>query len=363
MNDSVYDQLADLLDTLPNGFPRTESGVEIKLLKKMFEPEEAELFCRLKLYFENVDQIAERTGQDREKLAEKLDDMWRKGLVFGVNLGGVKLFKLLPWVFGLYEFQLDRMDTEFVELCEEYMPYFGAQFMQHPPALMRTIPIEQQLTDTQSALPYDRVSAIIENGQDFAVNECICKKERRMLGKGCDKPLEVCLAVAPVPGVFDDHPWGRKISKAEAYEVLRKAEEAGLVHLSRNVKNGQDFICNCCGCCCGVLRPINEWQIDPGSMVKSNYYAYIDPEMCTGCGVCAEERCQVYAIEETGDGVYRVRPERCIGCGLCVTACPADAVTLVAKTPEACEAPPENEDQWFEIRGQSRGVDYSQYIK
>jgi Fe-S-cluster-containing hydrogenase component 2 len=362
MSDAIYDRLAEVLNTLPNGFPRTESGVEIKLLKKMFEPDEAELFCELKLNFENVEQIAKRTGRPAADLEKKLDAMWRRGLAFGVSLGGMRIYKMMPWVFGLYEFQIDRMDREFVELCEAYMPYFGAQFFRHEPALMRTIPIEEKLTDSQEALSYDRVSAIIENGRDFAVNDCICKKEQRMMDRGCDKPLEVCLAVAPVAGVFDDHPWGRKISKAEAYAVLRKAEEGGLVHLSRNVVNGQDFICNCCGCCCGVLRSINEFKIDPSLLIKSNYFARIDQDLCTQCGVCADERCQVKAVVEE-DGAYRVIESQCIGCGLCVTTCPTDAVTLVAKQPSARELPPENEDQWFEKRAQARGVDYSRYVK
>lgn len=361
-DDKVYYQLAEVLDTLPNGYPKTESGIEIKLLKKMFEPEEAELFCRLKLDFENVDQIAERTGLPKAFLDEKLDRMWRRGLIFGVNLNGAKIFKMLPWVFGLYEFQIDRMDREFVELCEAYIPYFGKQFFIHEPALMRTIPVEQKLCDSQEALSYDRVSAIIENGQDFAVNDCICKKEQRMLGRGCDKPLEVCLGIAPVPGVFDDHPWGRQISKEEAYDVLRKAEEAGLVHLSRNVINGQDFICNCCGCCCGVFRFINEWHLDPSLAIKSNYFAKIDGEACIQCGVCADERCPLKAVVEE-DGAYRVVAKQCVGCGLCVTTCPTEAIRLVAKQPADREKPPVNETDWFERRAKSRGVDYRNYVR
>ena len=362
MNAAIYQRLAEVLDTLPNGFPKTESGVEIKLLKKMFEPDEAELFCELKLNFENVEQIATRTGRPVAELEQKLDSMWRRGLIFGVNLGGIRIYKLLPWVFGLYEFQIDRMDREFVELCEAYMPHFGMQFFQHQPALMRTIPIEAKLDDAQEALSYDRVSTIIENGRDFAVNDCICKKEQRLLGRGCNNPLEVCLAVAPVPGVFDDHPWGRQITKTEAYDVLRRAEEAGLVHLSRNVVHGQDFICNCCGCCCGVLRTINEWDLDPSVLIKSNYYARIDTDLCTGCGVCAEERCQVRAIVADGD-IFRVIEQRCIGCGLCVTTCPVEAVSLVAKPLPDRETPPKNEDDWFAQRAKARGVDYSAYAK
>lgn len=360
MTDTVYERLADVLDTLPNGFPRTDSGVEMKLLKKTFEPDEADLFCELRLTFENVDQIAKRTGRDPEELAALLDRMWQRGLVFGVDLGGTRLYKMVPWVFGLYEFQINRMDREFVELCEEYMPHFGVQFFQNGPNLMRVAPIEHQLQNAQEAMPYDRVSTIIENGQSFGVNDCICKKERAMLDKGCEKPREVCLAIAPVPGVFDNHPLGlRVISKDEAYDILKKSEEAGLVHLVGNVQNGQFFICNCCGCCCGVLRSVNELGIT--GAVSTNYVAIIDEDLCIQCGVCADERCQVNAIDLI-DAVYRVNRQKCIGCGLCITTCPSEAVSLVAKPEDMRETPPVSEEEWFAQRGKARGVDPAPYI-
>ncbi|OQX61559.1 MAG: 4Fe-4S ferredoxin [Desulfococcus sp. 4484_241] len=360
MSEDIYRKLAKVLDTLPNGFPATEEGIEIKLLKKMFEPDEAELFCDLKLKFETVDDIAKRTGRPAEELAQRLNSMWERGLVFGVELGGVKLYKMMPWVFGLYEFHIKRMDREFVELCEAYAPYFGEQFFNHGPSLMRVVPIEKEISAGQQALPYESVSAIIENGLSFGVNDCICKKEQRMIGKGCDKPLEVCLAIAPVPNVFDNSPLGlRVISKEEAYDILKKSEEAGLVHLTANQKDGQFFICNCCGCCCGVLRAINEMGVT--NAVESNYYARIDPDECIQCGLCAEERCQVHAIEETEEG-YRVIREKCIGCGLCVSTCPSEAIRLYAKKPEERIEPPANEEQWFMLRGKARGVDFSRFM-
>lgn len=360
MSDPVYQRLADVLDTLPNGFPKTDSGVEIRLLEKMFEPEEADLFGEMKLKFETADQVANRAGRPNPALEKQLDRMWRRGLLFGVDLGGVKLYKMMPWVFGLYEFHIQRMDKEFVELCEAYAPHFGKQFFEHGPSLMRVVPIEKEITAGQQALAYDRVSAIIENGQSFGVNECICKKERHMLDNGCDKPREVCLAVAPVPNVFDNSPLGmRVISKQEAYDILKTAEDAGLVHMAANMKNGQYYICNCCGCCCGVLRAINE--MGAHSAVVSNYYAAIDADACIACGVCADERCQVHAIE-AADDAYRVIREKCIGCGLCVSTCPFEAISLVEKPKQEQLDPPENEDHWFMLRGQARGVDFSRFV-
>ncbi|MFO7560646.1 MAG: 4Fe-4S binding protein [Desulfobacterales bacterium] len=359
MNDAIYQKLAKTLDTLPNGFPSTESGVEFTLLKKLFSEEAAEIFCDLRLTFENPDEIAARTGRDPGDLSSKLESMWERGLIFGIDFGTVKIYKMIPWVFGIYEFQLKHMDREFAELCEEYNPVFGEQFFNGRPQLMQVVPIEEELRNDQESLPYERVSAIIDAGQSFAVNECICKKEKRLLDEGCDKPSEVCLAIAPVPGVFDNFPMGgRVITKEEAYEILKISEEAGLVHLTSNVQSGHFYICNCCGCCCGVLRSINDLGLQ--NTINSSFYAEIDEALCESCGICAEERCQIEAIMETDDS-YQVDRDKCIGCGLCVTTCPVEAIQLVRKKPEERVLPPLDENDWFDQRGKQRGVDFSRY--
>lgn len=305
MNEEIYQKLAKVLDTLPNGYPSSESGVEIKILKKIFDPEEAELFCDLKLTFETSSQIAERTGLSPEGLAEKLDRMSDRGQIQSIQMGDLKIYRMLPWLFGIYEMQLPHLDRELVELAEEYHPVYSRQFFTEKPQQFQIIPIEEEISVLQEALPHERVSNIIESSQSFAVFDCICKKEKHMLNQGCDKPVEVCTAYAPVPGVFDHNPHFRAISKEEAREVLRKAEEAALVHLTHNTATGHFYICNCCGCCCGVLRAINDFGIPAGDVVNSHYFAEIDPELCISCGLCADERCQVRAVEE-GDDFYRV---------------------------------------------------------
>ncbi|MGD8521235.1 MAG: 4Fe-4S binding protein [Desulfobacterales bacterium] len=358
MSDDVYCRLAKVLDTLPNGFPSTEDGLEIKLLKKIFRPEDAELFCDLRLSFETADQISKRTGRPLEGLEAHLTEMWNRGQVFGVELGGIKIFKMVPWAFGIYEFQLHRMDRELAELCEAYGKVYGPQFFKDAPQLMQVVPVEDKIEARHEALPYEKVSAIIENGKSFLVQDCICKKEQGLLDSPCDRPLEVCLAIAPIEGVFENSTHGRILSKLEAYDLLQKCEEDALVHLTWNVENRHFFICNCCGCCCGVLRSINEWGIL--NAVNSYYLAEIDPDECTACGTCADERCQVNAIEE-GEEFYRVIAERCIGCGLCVTTCPSEAIQLVRKPAEQLVTPPKDEMDWYERRGKLRGVDFSQY--
>lgn len=360
MEDEAYKKLAEVLDTLPNGFPASENGVEIKMLKKIFDPDQAELFCDLKLTFETAQQIAERTGRPLEGLEEKLSIMSDRGQIQSIPLGEIKVYRLLPWVFGVYEMQRPHLDRELVEMFEEYHPFYSQQFFRGKPQQFQIIPIEKEISLKQEALPHERVSSIIENSQSFAVFDCICKKEKKIIDQGCKKPMQVCTAYAPVPGIFENSPHYRVISKEEAQKILQMAEEAALVHLTYNTASGQFFICNCCGCCCGVLRAINDFGIPAGSVVNSHYYAQIDPELCAACGTCANERCQVQAIEE-GEEAYQVIKTKCIGCGLCVGTCPMEAIKLVRKEAAEISAPPLDEMNWFEERAKERGLDISRY--
>jgi len=160
------------------------------------------------------------------------------------------------------------------------------------------------------------------------------------------------------PGYFENHPWGgRVISKEEAYKVLREAEEAGLVHMTSNLESGHGYICNCCGCCCGLLQAA---KMGIPNVVNSHYYAQINPDICDACGTCAEERCQVNAIEE-GEKAYRIIKEKCIGCGLCVSSCPTEAIQLFHKQPDELVYPVKDEEAWFDERARQRGVDYNAY--
>jgi len=358
MSDEIYHKLAKVLDSLPNGFPATPDGVEIKLLKKVFTPDEAELFCDLKLSFEAAPQIAQRTGRPVEGLEEKLSSMAKRGEIMGINFGDMKVFSMQPWAVGIWEFQINRMDREFCELTEQYHKYFGRDLLGRQPNVMRTVPIQEEIPADHHAVPYQQVSAIIENGKSFRLNECICKKELGILGTPCKKPHEVCMAISPVAGADFILDWGREISKEQAYQVLHDAEEAGLVHLTSNVKSGHSFICNCCGCCCAVLRSINVHNMT--GIINSDFLAEIEMDNCDWCGKCVDDRCQVNAIEE-GDAGYRVIKERCIGCGLCISVCARDAIKLVAKAPQEIVAPPADSNAWNEARAKQRSVDYSAY--
>lgn len=349
MIDDAYGQLADALDRLPNGFPRTSSNVEVKLLKKIFSPEDAAIGSQLSGNMEPVDVIAERIGLSPEEARAKLAEMGKRGLVWSDNQDGKPRFRLAPFIVGIYEAQLENLDHELVHLFEEYMANGGAAGIMGPePALHRVVPAHGTVK-TEWILPYDDVRALLLDARSFHVRDCICRTEQDLVGRKCDFPLENCLSYSSV----ERPPGPNSISQEEALALLDETEEIGLVHTVRNVMKGVGYICNCCGCCCGILRGITDWGIE-NSVAQANYYAVIDPDECVGCGICIE-RCQVDAISEK-DGIAVVDRKRCIGCGLCVTGCPNDVAELQRKPDDEIVHPPEDFPTWEHERLTNRGM-------
>jgi electron transport complex protein RnfB len=349
LTDSVYEQLAEALDKLPNGFPRTPSNVEIRLLKKIFTPEEASLAVKMSRSFETADAIAKRVGFPEKEAESRLAKMAKRGLLWNGKKGGKLSFRLAPFVVGIYEAQLESMDHELAHLVEEYLAEGGAAGIMKPgPALHRVIPA-QKAVKSEWILPYDDVKAILLGSNMFRLRDCICRVQQDHIGRKCDFPVKTCLSFSSHKGASspDD------ISKEEALAFLDKTEEMGLVHTVSNVMKGVGYVCNCCGCCCGILRGINEWGIE-NSVAHSNYYAVIDPDECVGCGTC-RKRCQVHAISEQ-NSVSVVDVERCIGCGLCATGCPNGAAKLERKPENEIVNPPTNFTAWEHERLHNRGI-------
>lgn len=327
MSRDIYDQLADALDRLPNGFPRTPSNVEVRILKKIMSPEEAALALQLRGQMEPIDVIAARLGAPVSEAMGKMIPLARRGFAWYEKIAGKHSFRLAPFVVGFYEAQLERMDHELAHMVEEYMMTGGAAGIMSPrPAIHRVVPA-QSAVKSEWILPYDDVRAILMTCETFHVRDCICRAQREHLDHPCSFPKRICLnfstlASAPTP---DD------ISQQEALALLDQAEEVGLVHTVSNVMKGVWYVCNCCSCCCAIMRGITEWGIE-NSVARANYYAVIDPDECLNCGTCIE-RCHVHAISEQ-DGVSVVDRDKCIGCGLCVTGCPNEVARL-ERRPEA----------------------------
>lgn len=349
MSTSAYERLAEALDRLPNGFPRTPAGTELCILAKIMTEEEAELAAQLGGAMEPVEAVAARLGLGRKETASRLIALARRGLVWLDRSEGELRARLAPFIVGIYEAQLDLMDHEFAHLIERYLADGGAAGIMGPePALHRVVPA-QAAVKREWILPYDDVRAILLKARSFAVRDCICRRQQDEIGRRCTFPLDVCLSFSsrePSPG--DDG-----ITQEEALALLARTEEIGLVHTVSNVREGLGYVCNCCGCCCGILRGINDFGIET-SVAHANYYAVVDPEACQGCGVCIG-RCQVHAMAET-DGVAVVDRARCIGCGLCVTGCAHGAARLERKPEAEIAPPPADYGAWERERLRRRGL-------
>jgi len=328
MTTDVYEKLAQHLDNLPAGFPRTKSGVEIRILRRLFSPEEAELTLHLSLIEEKAHVIARRAKISVKEAVRILEGMEKKGLVFVYHKDGkAPKYQATSYVIGIYEFQLNRLNSENVKDFEEYSPdWFDLDTWQKAPQL-RTIPVGKSIDVQHDVLPYERAEELIRTEKRFAVAPCICRKEQQLLGEGCDRPLEACLVFGDAADYYVHNELGRKITREEVLEILKMANKKGLVLQPSNAKKPMS-ICTCCGCCCGVLKAFKRHP-KPASIVASSFIAALDADLCNGCGVC-ETRCQMEAIH-MDDSIAVLDPDRCIGCGLCVSTCPKKALTLERK--------------------------------
>ena len=354
---SVYDRLRERLDMFPQGFPTTESGVELEILQHLFTPEEADIMLFLRPSPERASIVADRMGRDETELGEILYGMSRRGLILRYRASEEELYYFLaPWMVGIWEFQLTNLTPDNIKLYEKfYQEGMVPSARKSKTAGFRVIPVEKEIQGSTEIQPYEKVSEIIDSNTRFAVAECICRKERRMVGNGCDKLLEACMTFGAAADFCIENELSREISKEEARQILLRAEEDGLVHHSSNHSGNKTFICNCCGCCCKAMAHITKHD-NPAVIATSNYYATKDQDTCTACGTCVD-RCQVHAIQFEND-LTVINRDRCIGCGLCASTCPTESISMVRKPPEEASAIFVNEREMIQAAAKGRNKEY-----
>lgn len=355
MSENIYRKLAQRLDTIPNGFSATESGVELQLLAKIFTPEEAALASVMRMTYEPAADIAARIDAETKVANRTLKKMVRKGLI-RVRKGKRQLiFGLMPFVVGIYEEQLPRMDEEMAELFEQYyLESQGGSITHDAPAVHRVIPVEETIPFDLEVFSHEQATGLLENAKSWGVRDCICRVQQQLVGKSCDHTVENCLLFAPVENVFDNSDVTRALTKKEALQILHEAEKEGLVHTTGNYRDRHSYICNCCTCCCGILRSVAEFDI-PTAVARSDFRAAVDAEMCIGCEDCVA-RCQFGALT-VPDDICVVDYTRCVGCGACAMVCPTDALQLERRPDDGSKMPlPANNKEWMVQRAQERGI-------
>lgn len=336
MSENIYVLLAKHLDKLPIAFPATKSGIELKILERWFSPDEAQIALAMTGLPEPVNAIAERLKIDPDSLSPVLEKMSKKGLLFRIAKGEKRFYNIVPLAEGMWEFHLNSASLDDVKMLREYFDHFmekgwyGTATTQH-----RIIPISESISADMEIMPYEQAEEIIKSQKKISVAKCICRMEAKMLGEGCDHPLEVCMAFGTGAYFYIENGLGREVTPEEALKILRNAMDSGLV---LQPGNGQKTwnICMCCGCCCGLLKALKKMD-KPAQVAHTNFFARVSPDECTACGLC-EERCPMGAITVSDTAV--VDTDRCIGCGVCVGTCAFDAVKLHQKSGKDRYIPP-----------------------
>ena len=337
MKEGGYRKLAEHLDQLPGGFAPSETGAELRLLQRLFTPQEAELATHLTLEREEAQIIAGRAGLPPEETEQRLNEMSKKGLIFSIQPeDGPSLYQAVPFVVGIYEFQVNSLSDEFLQELGDYWSTRAERPRPQTIPQMRTIPVGESIEPKLEALPYEQVDELVKAHDQFAVAPCICRRRARLTGSGCDAPEESCLIFGEWADYYVRDGRARSIDRSEVMAILTRADAANLVLQPNNARD-ICFICCCCGCCCGSLRGLQS-HARPSEIAASAFIAEFEPAMCQGCWACME-RCQMQALAEDGDRIA-LNTDRCIGCGLCVSTCASGALTLVHKPDSERTQPP-----------------------
>lgn len=353
MNENIYRRLQEKLDSYSVGFPATKSGVEIEILKKLFSEEDAGIFLSLSPTLEKPEDIAGRLGLPAGQLAEKLEEMALRGLIFRLKKNNETKYGATAFIHGIFEFQVMRMDSELAELIDRYFNEgLDQSLISAKGTFLRTIPIAKSIPPEHHIASLDDAAEILKNAGKIVLADCICRKSKEITRNSCGAPLEVCLLFGSMGQYYLDNSMGREISAEQAIAVVARAQEAGLVTQPATSANPSGM-CNCCGDCCGVLASIKR-DSSPADLVYSNNYAEVEAGSCIECGECLPA-CHMEAIQMPGEGPAMILEKRCIGCGVCITRCPSDAIRLKEKPAEKRRELPKNSLEqmmrMMEVRG------------
>ncbi len=347
----IHERLRDRLERMATGFPPTANGVEIKILRQLFSEEDADMFLKMDSRPETVQQAALRFGSDIRDVAFKLEDMARRGLIFRIHEDETVRYFPVPFIVGIYEFQLNNLNMPLLkDISEYYLTGLGATFHGQKTPHLRSIPINADIVSDYPIAPYDDAVSIITSKSRIAVAECFCRKAVHMYGKTCSHPAETCLQFETFADYYVENGMARFISTDEALAILKRSEEEGLVlHILNSQK--VEAMCACCSCCCGMLISLKLFPA-PARAVKSNYVCLFDEVLCTLCGLCAK-RCTVGAFKMKEERI-EFHADRCIGCGLCVTTCPAEALKLEKKAEGSLYKPPATVFDTYDVMRQEK---------
>jgi Pyruvate/2-oxoacid:ferredoxin oxidoreductase delta subunit len=276
-------------------------------------------------------------GKDEAEVADVLEGMADKGLCMSLVRDGTRYYSGLPFVPGIFEYQFMRgteteRDKTLAKLIHAYKTTFDATV--GPPKIIfpveRVITVDRKVKAGNTVHTYDQMASYVETYDPISVGTCFCRHEAKLLDEedDCGMPNDVCMQFGPGAQFMIERGISKKVTKEEALDVLRRSEEAGLVHCSPNAQE-IEFVCNCCSCHCMILKTALA-QPKPGLALTSGFQPAFDADLCTACETCVE-RCPTDALALGQEDIPEVDLDRCIGCGVCATGCPSEAIEMVER--------------------------------
>jgi len=357
MSENVYRNLQKHLNTLPVGFPRTITGAEIKLLKHMFDIAHARLACFMTFKPESAEEIYNKLDnncldfvKDPDICKAVLMDMASRGSILYNSVN--ESFALVPFVVGMYEFQLKNLTTEFLDATTSFgYQGFGLEYLTTHKPQSRIIPLDIRIENNQKIATYNEYRHLIKESEGrLAVLPCICRTASDAMGKPCRHSDErnLCLALRDYADMAVREGIGTALSVDEALDMAERNLEAGLVLQCTNDQTPQ-FICACCDDCCGLLGMIKA-SPSPVDHIASAYALTVNNDLCIACGLCVI-KCPMDALSFS-EKRLTVNYKRCIGCGVCTGVCKKEAIMLTLC--ENADIPPPTMEDYHNILAENK---------
>ena len=320
----------------------------LDLIKELINEEQLRFLMNFKKPSYTLEQIKEWTDLDDESLKKMLNDLMHIGMVTGIpsRRTGIMVYRLIAFLPGLLEFTLMRGETSEKQrrLAKIWERFFNELKMgtqknydtivnafKNAPPFDRVVPVDEEIeVQEEKIFPFEDVKEIIENTEVIGLQHCYCRHLKDLLEDPCklDAPRRNCFSFGRTAKFCIEQGFSMEISKEEAINILKEAENAGLVHKAIHSRSNPELeeigLCNCCKCCCGNLSAFHSGT-SPTNTITS-YMAKIHKSKCVGCGTCVE-KCPMKAIE-LNNGSAKLHAAKCIGCGLCAYHCPEKAITF-----------------------------------
>jgi len=343
-HDRIYRRLQRKFDRHVTGAP--DSPTFLSILKLLFSPGEADLLEKVPIRPVTLEALSAKTSISPEDLDERMTDLAGRGLVIDFMSRGKRYFSLPPVVIGFFEYTFMRTRdelpmAELARLFDRYMKEddrFARSVFQGTTQIGRSLVREEAIPeeDHTEVLDWERATGIIGNARTVGLSLCACRHKAGLLEKACDGPVETCLSFDFAADTLIRSGLAKPIPVGEALEILETCKAAGMAQTGDNVKRRISYICNCCGCCCGMMTAIRHYEIKK-AIVPSGFIMTVDETKCTGCGKCIKA-CPIGVIEWKPEGEaapggkkkrrVRVDPDACLGCGVCYTSCKVGAISM-----------------------------------